>query len=307
MPSMPDAAQIEAVMRYHERTKHHFNRFAAGPGRLDWANQPDPFRRYAGAALVRLPILGPEEEPVSPPYERLYVPSAVPAAPLNVRTLSRLLEYALALSAWKQAGGTRWALRQNPSSGNLHPTEGYLLVGGVPELGTVPGLFHYAPLEHGLERRADCPAELFECLTRGLPAGAFLVGLSSVFWREAWKYGERAFRYCQHDVGHAIGALRIAATALGWSARVLDGVADATVEALLGLDRGADFEGAERESAELVMAVSPGQAAARLSRLDAQAVEELKRQRWYGKANRLSPQEPVRWDIIDVVSSASRK
>ena len=44
-------------MRYHERTKHHFNRFAAGPGQLDWANQPDPFRRYAGAALTRLPLL----------------------------------------------------------------------------------------------------------------------------------------------------------------------------------------------------------------------------------------------------------
>src|SRR5207244_3267692 len=125
---------------------------------------------------------------------------AVPAAPLDVRSLSRLLEYALALSAWKEAGGTRWALRANPSSGNLHPTEGYVLIGGVAELGASPGLFHYAPLEHGLERRADCPQELFSRLARG----AFLVGFSSVHWREAWKYGERAFRYCQHDVGHAI-------------------------------------------------------------------------------------------------------
>ena len=38
-------------------------------------------------------------------------------APVNLRTLSRLLEYALALPGWKQAGGTRWALRVNPSSG----------------------------------------------------------------------------------------------------------------------------------------------------------------------------------------------
>ena len=41
-------------MRYHERSKHHFGRYARGPGRLDWANQPDPFRRYEGAALTRL-------------------------------------------------------------------------------------------------------------------------------------------------------------------------------------------------------------------------------------------------------------
>jgi SagB-type dehydrogenase family enzyme len=301
-----DASRLEEVMRYHERTKHHFFRFAAGPAGLDWANQPDPFRRFEGAPLTRLPILQPGEEPASPSYESLYERGAVPAAPLTIRTLSRLLEYALALSAWKQAGGTRWALRANPSSGNLHPTEGYVLVGGIAELGEEPGLFHYAPREHALERRADCPAALYARLVRGFPAQAFLVGLSSVYWREAWKYGERAFRYCQHDAGHALGALRIAAATLGWSARVLDDVADDTIDALLGLERDADFEGAERESAELLMALWPGDAATKIS-LGAEAVHELEKQRWYGKANRLSIDDPVRWDAIDVVAAASRK
>jgi SagB-type dehydrogenase family enzyme len=305
---VPDnASKLEAVMRYHERTKHHFNRFAPGPGQLDWANQPDPFRRYAGAPLARLPILGPDEEPVSPDYESLFARGAVPRVALSLRSLSRLLEYALALSAWKQAGGTRWALRANPSSGNLHPTEGYVLIGGIAELGASPGLFHYAPLEHGLERRADCPAPLLERLMSGFPAQAFLLGLSSVYWREAWKYGERAFRYCQHDAGHAIGTVRIAAATLGWSARVLDGAADETIDALLGLDRGADFDGAERESAELVMAVWPGDAAASASTVDADAVRGIGAQRWYGKANRLSRDDPVPWEAIDRVAAASRK
>jgi len=302
-----DAGALEAVLRYHERTKHHFNRFAPGPGQLDWANQPDPFRRYAGAPLARLPLLAADDEPVSPAYDSLYVRGAVPVAPLDIRALSRLLEYALALSAWKQAGGTRWALRANPSSGNLHPTEGYVLIAGIRELGALPGLFHYAPLQHGLERRADCPAPLFERLMRGFPAQAFLVGLSSVYWREAWKYGERAFRYCQHDVGHAVGTVRIAAATLGWSARVLDTTPDETIERLLGLDRGADFDGAERESAELVMAVWPGQAESKASSLDAQAVEEMRQQRWYGKANRLSRDDPVPWEAIERVAGASRK
>jgi SagB-type dehydrogenase family enzyme len=294
-------------MRYHERTRHHFARFAPGPGRLDWANQPDPFRRFEGAPLTRLPLLTADEEPFSPSYEDICMNRAAASAPLDLRALSRLLEYALALSAWKQAGDTRWALRMNPSSGNLHPTEGYVLIGGIAGLGALPGLYHYAPREHGLERRADCPAGLFERLVAGFPPQAFLLGLSSVYWREAWKYGERAFRYCQHDVGHAIGALRIAAAALGWSALVLDGVADATVDALLGLDRGADFDGAERESAELVMAVWPGKAASATSSLDGEAVQELPRQRWYGKANRLSAGDPVPYEAIDGVAAASRK
>ena len=285
---MTGTAELETVLRYHERTKHHFNRFAAGPGRLDWANQPDPFRRYAGAPLTALPLLAAD---VSPAYDDLFTPGAVRAAPLTLGTLSRLLEHSLALSAWKQAGATRWALRVNPSSGNLHPTEGYAFVGGIPELGT-PGLFHYAPREHGLERRADC----------GFIPDTVVVGLSSVYWREAWKYGERAFRYCQHDVGHAIGALRIAAAALGWSARVLDGEGDATIEALLGLDRDADFEGAERESAELLMAIGPGELAT-----NTVEVEELRAQRWYGKANRLSVDDPIAYEAIDDVAAASRK
>ena len=165
----------------------------------------------------------------------------------------------------------------------------------------------YAPAEHGLERRADCPEALLARLMRGLPPQAFLVGLASVYWREAWKYGERAFRYCQHDAGHAIGALRIAAATLGWSALVLDEVADEVIDGLLGLDRAGDFDGAERESAELVMAVWPGEAARGTSNLDVEAVQELKRQRWYGKANRLSLDDPMNYQAIDQVAAASRK
>src|SRR5213596_696165 len=303
-------------MRYHERTKHHFNRFAPGPGGLDWANQPDPFRRYAEAPLTRLPILKAEEEPLSPRYDSLYSPGAVASVPVSVRALSRLLEYALALSAWKEAGGTRWALRVNPSSGNLHPTEGYVLIGGIAELGVTPGLFHYAPAEHGLERRADCPPALFGRLMRGFPPQAFLVGLSSIHWREAWKYGERAFRYCQHDAGHAIGTVRIAAATLGWSAVVLHCLSDETVEDLLGLNRTESFVGAEHEHPDLVMVVWPTDVAKGWRAgddrvlplfLDPALAFEMTKQRWYGKANRLSPDDPVLWEIIDDVAVASRK
>ncbi|MDM0072518.1 SagB/ThcOx family dehydrogenase [Variovorax sp. J31P207] len=313
---MDAADKLEVVLRYHERTKHQFHRYARSAGALDWANQPNPFRRYEGALLTQLPILGADEEPMSPRYEAMYRRGAVPSAPLTIRSLSRLFEYALALSAWKQAGGTRWALRSNPSSGNLHPTEGYLLIGVFPGLALAPGLYHYAPREHGLERRANGSAEWFAQLMREFPPQAFLVGFSSIHWREAWKYGERAFRYCQHDAGHAIGTLRIAAATLGWSAVVLHGLADETIEALLGLNRDEDFAGAEREQPELVMLVWPNdsarpwcagaQRAVPLS-LDPLVVGQLTKQVWCGTANRLSRDDPVAWTVIDEVVLASRK
>ena len=51
----PFGVPTTTALAYHEATKHHFNRFARSAGHLDWATQPDPFRRYAGASLCRLP------------------------------------------------------------------------------------------------------------------------------------------------------------------------------------------------------------------------------------------------------------
>ena len=307
---------LEMVMRYHQETKHHFSRYARSLGYMDWANQPDPFRRYQGSAFIPLPLLKPDDAPLSPFYEDLYRPGAIAGAPVTVRTLSRFFEYALAISAWKQAGESRWALRSNPSSGNLHPTEGYLLIDKVPGLSPFPGLYHYAPREHALELRAELPKESFSSLMQEFPPNAFLIGLTSVNWRETWKYGERAFRYCQHDVGHAIGSARIAAQTLGWRMLLLDGLADDTVAALLGVDRPEDFEDAEREHPDCLAVVWPADPGAGVSAgetvsvplvLATDAVRESARQIWHGKANRLSRDDPVQWEFLDQVEIAAWK
>ena len=311
---------LDGVMRYHEETKHHFSRFARAPGFLDWANQPDPFRRYEGSPLSALPLLKPGDAPASPLYEDLYRPGAVASASLSVRSLSRLFEYSLAISAWKQAGDVSWALRSNPSSGNLHPTEAYLLIDDVAGLSPGPGLYHYAAREHALELRAQWPRQSYLRLLREFPPGAFLIGFTSVIWRETWKYGERAFRYCQHDVGHAIGSLRIAAQTLGWRMLVLDGLADDTVAALLGVDRAGDFEGAEREHPDCIAVIWPADRAADQGAgaangttscvplcLAADAACDVTRHHWRGKANRLSRDDPVPWESLDQVVAASWK
>jgi SagB-type dehydrogenase family enzyme len=308
--------RLEVVMRYHHETKHHFSRYARALGYMDWANQPDPFRRYEGSPLISLPLLKSDDTPLSPLYEDLYRPGAIANAPVTVSALSRFFEYSLAISAWKQAGEVRWALRTNPSSGNLHPTEGYLLIEKVPGLSPFPGLYHYAPKEHALELRAELPKESFSSLMQEYPPNAFLVGFTSVNWRETWKYGERAFRYCQHDVGHAIGSARIAAQTLGWRMLLLDGLADDTVAALLGVDRPEDFGGAEREHPDCLAVVWPADQATGLATgktislplsLARDAVPELTRHTWHGKANRLSQDDPVQWEFLDQVEVASWK
>ena len=301
---------LDRVKRYHQQTKHNFNQYAQSLGYMDWANQPNPFRRYEGARVTRLPLLKPDEEPVSPSYENLFRPNAIPAQPLTINSLSRLFEYALSITAWKEYGGNRWALRSNPSSGNLHPTEGYLILGNVTGITLEPGLYHYAPKEHGLEYRLSFSTDVFQQLTNRFPSQTFFVALSSIHWREAWKYGERAFRYCQHDVGHAIGTLRIATSTLGWQMVVLDGTSDDTLSMLLGLDRKEDFLESEREFPELVAAICPKQEEQPKEiplALDQQTVKNLAQENWQGKANRLSRDNPIPWEIIDDVAEASWK
>ena len=251
------ADPVDRVIRYHVQTKHHFNRYARALGYLDWANQPNPFRRFEGASLVSLPLLKPDEDPVSPAYDAIYQPGTVVCQPVTVRTLSRFFEFALALSAWKKAGESEWPLRSNPSSGNLHPTEGYVVMPQIEGLDLTPGLYHYAPKEHGLELRAEFPAEQIARLLAPFPPGAFIFGLTSVHWREAWKYGERAFRYCNHDVGHAIGSARIAAATLGWNMALLDGVEQDTVALLLGTNKSADFAEVEPEHPDCLAVIWP--------------------------------------------------
>ena len=310
---------VDRVIQYHVRTKHQYGHYARSSGFLDWVNQPDPFRRFEGAELIPLPLLTPEEDPASPLYAAIYERGAVPSQPVTMRTLSRFFEFALALSAWKKAGQSEWALRSNPSSGNLHPTEGYIVVPQIESLDLTPGLYHYAPKEHGLEQRADFPVDQLATLLASFPAGAFLFGLTSVHWREAWKYGERAFRYCNHDVGHAVGTARIAAATLGWSVILLDGLDQNTVALLLGTNRREDFADAEPEHPDCLAVIWPaGEVKGETVNvkgggvevplcLDSMIVRELAGGSWHGKANRLSPEHAVHWDIIDEAAEASWK
>ncbi len=277
---------------YHHRTKHSPQRYAAGPGYMDWATQPDPFRSYEGAERTGLSFYGDE---LAVPYAALY--SALPPFPMNADAVGALFQLALGLAAWKQYGGERWALRCNPSSGNLHPTEGYLITGALP--GIAPGVHHYHSYHHALERRCAFDAA-------ALPPKVFLIGLSSIFWREAWKYGERAYRYCNHDAGHAIAAFRYAAAALGWKARLLAEAGDALIARLLGIGRDEDYGGAEREHPDCLLLISADDAAYDVEQLEKLA-DAAAGETWRGTANRLSEKHQHDWPVIESAAKATLK
>ena len=176
---------------------------------LDWANMPEPFRYYRGVPVLDLPADPPV--PQTPALDVLAGASGTTPASDGPAFLSQLLFYSAAISASKRvpSTGDSYALRVNPSSGNLHPTEFHFLTRGLK--GWPDGLYHYDPSRHMAEQRGLGD---FGIKLAGNPAPIVFI-LTSIAWREAWKYGERAYRYCLHDIGHAWQALALSAEAIG--------------------------------------------------------------------------------------------
>ena len=240
---------IGAVHTYHDGTKHHFHRFARSLGYLDWASQPNPFRSFEGAAEIPL---YPRPDAAGSAFPD---PQSAIRHPQYAMVIGDVLRHSLGLSAWKQFRESRWSLRVNPSSGNLHPTEAYVLSGPVPGISDAAAVYHYAPDRHALEQRCAFDPAAWMAATAG-GDGAWLIALTSIHWREAWKYGERAFRYCQHDLGHAIAAVRIAVELAGCRARMLPDWSHGDIAALTGIDRDEDYVDAEREEPGCILRVS---------------------------------------------------
>jgi SagB-type dehydrogenase family enzyme len=196
-------------LEYHELTKHSTESLRRTQHYLDWANMPNPFRHYEGVPVVDLPA-----DPPAPQISALEVLEGKTGTTLagdGAEFLSQLMFYSASISASKRvpSTGAIYSLRVNPSSGNLHPTEFHFCTRGLVDW--FDGLYHYRPSSHMAERRAigDFGAQLVN------NSAPLIFVLTSIAWREAWKYRDRAYRYCLHDVGHAWQALTLAARSLG--------------------------------------------------------------------------------------------
>jgi len=196
-------------LEYHELTKHSVEALQRNRPHLDWANMPHAFRHYEGVPVLDLPA-----DPPAPQISALEVLDGKTGnsfARDGAEFLSQLMFYSAAISASKRVPSTGdvYALRVNPSSGNLHPTEFHFC---TRRLANWPdGLYHYRPSSHVAEQRAigDFGAKLIN------NSSPIIFLLTSIAWREAWKYGDRAYRYCLHDIGHAWQALTLAARSIG--------------------------------------------------------------------------------------------
>ena len=279
---------LQMVYTYHNETKHAPSRYARSLGYMDWATQPDPYRSYIGAKQIKLP-LSFENKTIS--YKDIFDVTKTETAPMCLESISQFFQFSLGLAAVKSYQGQSWALRCNASSGNLQPSESYILSSDVD--GLEDGLYHYGVKDHHLEQLSTTKEKL------NIPKDSFIVGLTSIVWREAWKYGERSWRYTQLDCGHAYKALEISAKILGWDIQVLN-TNDDDIASLIGLDDIKRYVPEERERADMLLLVSKTSEA---KDVDVQKLRKSLQDEYFGEANVLSSSR-YNWDILEKIEDA---
>lgn len=204
-------------------------------GWLDWANQPETYKRYPIAPKV--PLSPPQPTGGAPIWDVVRQRHSVRSfqeAPLKEIELSQLL--------WAAQGITRviqgFGLRTAPSAGALYPVETYLVIHSVE--GVEPGIYHYAVEPHELDqlkvgdfRAAVARAALDQEI-------AYLANVvfvwTAMFERSKWKYKQRAYRYVYLDAGHIAQNVALAAVALGLGSCQIAAIYDDETNALLGID-----------------------------------------------------------------------
>jgi SagB-type dehydrogenase family enzyme len=150
--------------------------------------------------------------------------------PLALATVSQLL--------WAAQGITNErGFRTAPSAGALFPLEIYLVVGAVSDL--APGVYHYDPKVHRLLRvlESDLRKDLAKASAGQdwmMDAPAILI-LAASYDRTARRYGVRAARYVQMEVGHVSQNIYLQSTSLDVGACLVGAFDDASVKALLDL------------------------------------------------------------------------
>ncbi len=170
---------------YHTSTKHSYTSVRTNPNQLSWEDQPRTYKNY---------------------------PDSYKKYKLNRDKVEDNFLYHIAgLTAKKTYPSGEYYLRINPSAGALYPNELYFQARNVQ--GIEDGIYHYEVssgsitlLQSITENEGLEPYFGYRTAMKG-----YLFLVSAIYYRSAWKYKERAFRYCLLDAGHLLGSIESAA------------------------------------------------------------------------------------------------
>jgi SagB-type dehydrogenase family enzyme len=102
------------------------------------------------------------------------------------------------------------------------------------------GVYHYSAIDHSLRllRSGDHRATLIEATGNepSVAAAPVVLAMTSTFWRNAWRYRERAYRHTFWDAGTSLSHILAVAASAHVTTKLVFGYADPLVNALLGVE-----------------------------------------------------------------------
>jgi SagB-type dehydrogenase family enzyme len=197
------------------------------------------FKEYPHCQVLPLPAPAEPGVPLTEAIRQRVSCRAFQSARLPLEDLSTLLYFAYGVEGVARFGAKELLERPVPSGGGLYPLELYLVARSVEHLAA--GVYHYAPLAHGLELLQEASysdgfiSQLFMNQPYICDAGAIVL-MSAVVDRTMHKYADRGYRYVLLEAGHVAQNLCLTAAALDLGALPLGGFFDGFVGNVLNID-----------------------------------------------------------------------
>lgn len=152
--------------------------------------------------------------------------------------LAGLFHHSAGITKAIDTPGGRMYFRAAACTGALYHIELYLVCGGLTDLPA--GIYHFGAHDFALRRlrEGDYRGVLVEASGSepSVAEAPAVIVATSVYWRNAWKYQDRAYRHAYWDSGTVLANLLAVGNAYKVPLKVVASFADELVNHLLGLD-----------------------------------------------------------------------
>ena len=224
----------EMSLKYHNATKHSEISIRTSGHYLDWDNKPSPFKIYNNLLSIPLPRRFPE--PSETALKSVESSTLLqPTKTVDLDVLAELLFFSAGLTRRVKIGGEGYYMRAASATGALYPIEIYVISSGIPNL--APGVYHFNPLEFSLVyiREGDFGPQIASATDGEAASADTVIAMTSLAWRNSWKYQERSYRHWFWDSGVVAANLLATCFSVGLKTRLLIGFVDSKINELLGL------------------------------------------------------------------------
>ena len=240
--------EIKYALVYHQETKHSPTSIRLSNHYLDWDNKPKPFKFYTNIPSIPLPADFPLPSLNVITMKETDQISSSENNKINTELLSSILFFSSGITRQIKFPHGRYFMRAAPATGALYPIELYIVSENVN--GLQAGVYHFCPGQFTLTklREGDYRQLLSEAAGSdpAIKNSPFTIVLTSIAWRNAWKYQARSYRHWFWDSGVITANMIATAMSFGLDTKLITGFVDKVVNEMLCLE--------EKKEASIVLA-----------------------------------------------------